>query len=527
MMKTEIAVIGAGPAGLSAACAAREAGAEVLVLDDQPSAGGQLFKQVHKFFGSEAHLAGIRGIQIGRELLDRARSIGVEIRLSAPVIGIFPGLTLGVVHDQRMDELEAGKIILATGATERTLAFPGWTLPGVMGAGAAQTLMNIHRVLPGKRVLMVGSGNVGLIVAYQLLQAGAEVAAIVEAAPVIGGYWVHAAKVRRAGVPILTSHTVQEVRGREQVEEAVIVELDKSWNPIEGTQRTVAVDAICLAVGLWPSTQLTMMAGCEHRWDALRGGHVPTHTESFETSVPGLYVAGDLAGIEEASTAMEQGRIAGLSAAHAMGYLSEEEFGRLCGEGRDRLTSLRLVHPSFSEEGQTPIIGRGGVLTANAVRTGALEVSDLQALPGVPSGERLRRGGVAVIECPETIPCNVCEPSCARGTVRLEGSLTALPRLDGERCNGCAQCVASCPGQAVFVVNTAYASGEASVAFPWEFLPLPQVGASVHGTDRTGKPVVAARVVKVDRRARLDHTAVVTVAVPVEYAQVVRGIARK
>jgi thioredoxin reductase/Fe-S-cluster-containing hydrogenase component 2 len=512
MLTTEIAVVGAGPAGLSAACAAREAGAQVTLLDDQSSPGGQLFKQIHKFFGSQEHLAGTRGFEIGRQLLDRAREVDADIVLNGLVMGVFEGPTLGLVRDGRTEQLQAKKIIMATGAEENRLAFPGWTLPGVMTAGAAQTLMNIHRVLPGQRVLMVGSGNVGLIVSYQLLQAGAEVVAVVEALPNIGGYWVHASKLRRAGVPILTHHTIVEARGKERVEEALIVQVDKNWKPIEGTERTLAVDAICLAVGLSPSTRLTAMAGCQHEWKPALGGLVPIHDENLQTTVPGIYVAGDVAGVEEATTAMEQGRIAGLAAAHSLGYLPDAEFESLREDSLRRLASLH--------DAPAPLR-----LESNIAETGILEPLDLVGLPGVPSDERMAKGPVAVMECAQMIPCNPCETSCFRDAVSLGGSLTSLPELDTENCSGCGLCLAACPGQAVFVVDMSFAPGEASVAFPYEFLPLPAKGTQVQGTDRAGNPVCPARVVKVDARARYDKTAIVTVAVPREYAHAVRGIA--
>jgi thioredoxin reductase/Fe-S-cluster-containing hydrogenase component 2 len=525
MIATEIAIVGAGPAGLSAACAAAERGAQVTVIDDQAAPGGQLIKQVHKFFGSEAHLAGTRGFKIGEQLLNRAAEVGVNIRLNSSVVGLYDKSSLWVVHDGRMDELQAEKVILAAGATEKTLAFPGWTLPGVMGAGAAQTLMNVHRVLPGRRIVMMGSGNVGLIVAFQLLQAGAEVIAVVEAAPEIGGYWVHAAKLRRAGVPILTSCTVREARGREGVEEVVLVDVDEQWREKPETARTIAVDTVCLAVGLLPSTRLTSLLGCKHCWDSSRGGHLPVHDDHYETTVPGVYVAGDLAGIEEATTAMEQGRIAGLSAAHALGYLPDVSYEELVEKAREGLEALRLVHPMGTDE-QRESVGRGGVLSHAAGRTGVLDWSDWEVIPGWPSEERMRQGPVAVIECPETIPCDVCEPACHLGAVSLGGTMTALPRLDVEKCSGCGLCVALCPGLAMFVVDLSFSPDEATITFPYEFLPLPEVGADVQGTDREGKPVVDARVVKVQTSKRFDHTAVVTIAVPGEYAQVVRGIAR-
>lgn len=172
---TDIAVIGAGSAGLSAA----SAGADVLVIDENHLPGGQLFKQIHKFFGSRAHQAGTRGFQIGQELLERVQKSGARVWLDTLVYGIERDCSLGVIHDGEHYVVRAKKVIVATGAKENYMAFPGSTLPGVMGAGAAQTMVNVNRVLPGKRVVMLGSGNVGLIVSYQLMQAGADVVALV------------------------------------------------------------------------------------------------------------------------------------------------------------------------------------------------------------------------------------------------------------------------------------------------------------------------------------------------------------
>ena len=143
-------------------------------------------------------------MDIGTGLLKEVQDLGVEVMLNTVAYGIYPngeGVALAVNGEEgRM--VYPKKVIMATGAGENPLAFPGWTLPGVVGAGAIQTMINVHRVPVGKRVLMIGSGNVGLIVTYQLLQAGIEVAGIVEAAPQVGGYGVHSAKVRRAGVPM-------------------------------------------------------------------------------------------------------------------------------------------------------------------------------------------------------------------------------------------------------------------------------------------------------------------------------------
>lgn len=195
-----------------------------------------------------------------------------------------------------------------------------------MGAGAAQTMINLHRVLPGQHALMVGSGNVGLIVAYQMLQAGMDVAAVLEALPRVGGYAVHAAKIARAGVPVLTRHTISEVTGDGRVERATIVALGEDGRALPSLSRTLDVDVVCLAVGLTPLAELAWIAGCRFAYIPELGGHVPLHDESMESTVPGLYVAGDITGIEEASTAMEEGRLAGLSVALSLCRISRDEY---------------------------------------------------------------------------------------------------------------------------------------------------------------------------------------------------------
>ena len=325
MLRTDVAVIGGGVAGLVAAIEASKFGSRVHLIDENARPGGQLFKQIHKFFGSHRHYAGIRGFEIGEKLLEQAHKNGVQTLLNSFVFGIF-GKEIGIIENQMSARwLEAKTIILCCGASERMIAFPGWTLPGVMGAGAAQTLINVHRVLPGRRFLMIGSGNVGLVVSYQILQAGAEVTAVIEALPRIGGWGVHASKIRRFGVPILTSHTIKEAHGREKVGAATIVAIDKNWKHIPSSERTLEVDVICLAIGLKPNIELPLMAGCETMYLEELGGLVPIHDENMETTEEGIYVVGDCAGIEEASTAIESGRLAGVAAAEKLGYLSKDE----------------------------------------------------------------------------------------------------------------------------------------------------------------------------------------------------------
>jgi sarcosine oxidase subunit alpha len=200
--------------------------------------------------------------------------------------------------------------------------------------------LNVHGILPGRRFLMVGAGNIGLIVAYQLIQAGAEVAAVIDAAPRIGGYQVHASKLRRAGVPILLRHTIVKATGRNRVNSAVTAAVDDRFRPVPDTEATWKVDTVCLAVGLKPSVELLAQGGCRLVYSPDLGGEVPWHDERLETSLPGVFVAGDASGIEEASTAMLEGRLAGLAAAEKLLGVSDERTASRT-EIRFELDSLR------------------------------------------------------------------------------------------------------------------------------------------------------------------------------------------
>ncbi len=340
-VRTDLAIIGGGPAGLSAAIYAAKFGAKVLLIDQNHKLGGQLIKQTHKFFGSRKHDAGVRGIDIAERLIGQVEeNENIMVMTNATAFGYYRPSTIGVVTENVLYKVRTKRMIMATGAAERSLLFENNDLPGVYGAGAAQTLMNVYGIRPGDDVLMVGAGNVGVIVTYQLLQAGVNVRMIVEAMPRIGAYFVHVAKVRRAGVPILTRHSIKRAYGDGKVEGATIVELDEKWQPIPGTERDVEVDAIAISVGLRPTYGLLDQAGVRIRFVPELGGHVALRNRNLETSVKGIYVAGDVAGIEEASTAIMEGRIAGLSAVIDMG-LGGREAEELRESVRKELVDLR------------------------------------------------------------------------------------------------------------------------------------------------------------------------------------------
>jgi len=348
MINRDIVIIGAGPAGLAAAIEAARLGVKsVLVVDLNLKAGGQLFKQIHKFFGSSAHRSGVRGMDIGTQMLDECNQYGVEIWLNSAAVGIFDGNVVSIEKNDGnkqpvLENVQAKKVIIATGASENVIRFTGWTKPGVMGAGAAQTMINVNRVKPGKKIVMLGSGNVGLIVSYQLMQAGCEVVALVEAAPGIGGYGVHASKIRRAGVPIYTKHTIIEAKGTDRVSEVIIAEVDDKFQPIPGTEKSLEADTITLAAGLKPISDLIRLTETELHFDGVLGGWVPKHNENMETTNPDIYVAGDTTGVEEANTALEEGKLSGVSAAESLGAISAEEAKRLKSEIWERLGGLRM-----------------------------------------------------------------------------------------------------------------------------------------------------------------------------------------
>ena len=341
MKNIEILVIGGGPAGLCAALAAASLGAKVLIAERDDIPGGQLVKQTHKFFGSEKQYAGDRGVQIGQMLVENARTdTNIEIWTGSTVLSIYEDGVVTVEHEGRHAKVKPERIILATGAAEDFLAFPGNDLPGVYGAGAVQTLMNVDGVKPAERVLMVGAGNIGLIVSYQLKQAGVEVAAVIRRSPKIDGYLVHASKIQRAGIPVLTRHTILEAFGDGKVEGAVIAEVGEDKKPIPGKEKKIKCDVICLAVGLSPLSELAWQAGCEMAYISELSGHVPIIDEDLETSRPGIYCAGDVCGVEEASSAMVEGRLAGVCAAASLGHGKDKAAG-LKKEAMDELDELR------------------------------------------------------------------------------------------------------------------------------------------------------------------------------------------
>ncbi len=520
MERHDVVIVGAGPSGLSAAIEAAKRGLDVVVFDENARPGGQLFKQIHKFFGSKEHRAKVRGFRIGDELLAEADAAGVSVVLNATVIGLYEDREVVARVGDTVKHVKGDAVLVATGAAENALNFPGWTLPGVIGAGAAQTMLNLHGVKPGERILMVGSGNVGLVVSFQLMQCGCEVVALVDAAPRVGGYGVHAAKVARCGVPFYLSHTVVRAEGTDRVEGVTIGEVDAHWQVIPGTEKHFDVDTVCVAVGLSPMSQLLSMAGCEMVDDPKRGGYVPVCDETGATSVPGVFVSGDVSGIEEASSAMIEGRISGVAISEYLGYVDAGEAASSKETLEASLDTLRQGMFAPKNRGKKiEVTEEGCPVSQHLLRHGYLADEELDSYPGVTHTS----GVHPVIECTQNIPCNPCQDACKKGCISIGEHITSLPIvLPESTCINCGMCVASCPGQSIFLVNEDCGDGTATVTLPYEFYPLPEKGTVGHALSRSGKPVCEATVVGVRSVKAFDKTALLTMSVPKEFAMTAR-----
>ncbi len=323
----ELAIIGAGPAGLAAAAEAADLGVPITLIDSFSRPGGQYFKQ------TPAELGGTPDTH-ARPLFERAARDDIRVIAGTAVWGVFPeesGYLLCLYGPPGTPRrLRAKRLILAPGAHDRPAPFPGWTLPGVLTAGGALALVKHQRLLPGRRILLSGSGPLQLVLAQHLLEAGAEVVAVLEANPFPWHGWRHARAawgqwerlnegwsawraMRKAHTPYRWGHLVRRAEGDGQVERALI-------GPVQGgVLDTVAVDTICLGHGFTPSIQLARQAGCQHRYDPDQRVYLPVRDERLQTTLPGVFVVGDGAGIGGKDVAEWEGRLAALSAVKQLG----------------------------------------------------------------------------------------------------------------------------------------------------------------------------------------------------------------
>jgi len=467
VIETDVLIVGGGPAGITAALELAPHGVDIIIVDDKHRLGGKLVLQTHSFFGTVADCyAGTRGIDIATNLAAEVEKHGnIRVMLNATAVACYHDRKIGVVSGSRYVLISPGKLLIAAGAREKALPFPGCDLPGVYGAGAFQTLVNRDLVRPSEKLFIVGGGNVGLIAAYHAIQAGIGVVGLVEALPEVGGYKVHQDKIKRLGVPVWTSHTVKCASGLEGVESVTVVEVDADFSEKPGTERTYEADTLLVAVGLNPVDELFAQA------------------KRFGMDA---YSAGDAFEIAEASAAIFSGRIAGRQIAQSLG---KEAW--VPAEWQSRLDILK------SKPGKT---------------------HDLEV--GIPGS-----GLFPVIRCVQEIPCDPCIHVCPKDMIKMKGDpIFGVPEVVKDECTGCTLCVAVCPGLAITLVDLRQDGPEGLVTVPFEILAeTVGEGDEVDAVDMDGEFVSKARVEKVAGRKVYDRTLLVTLRVPRETATRVAG----
>ncbi len=469
-----VLIIGAGPAGLSAAIELGYIGIKTLIVDDKDQLGGKLVLQTHRFFGStETVYAGTRGIDIAAKLADQVNDLNaVDTWLETTAVAIFEEKTVGLWRTDREEYIlvKPEVLLVATGARERSLPFKGNTLPGIYGAGAFQTLVNRDLIRPADNLFIVGGGNVGLIAGYHALQAGINVIGLIEALPKCGGYKVHEDKLARFNVPILTSHTILEAKGKDHVQSVVIAGVDEQFRPIPGTENEINCDCVLIAVGLDPVNEFTLI--------------------SQEVGLP-VFAVGDAHEIAEASSAMFSGKIKGLEIAQHL-----EVNAASIPDSWHEFEKILKSHP-------------GEVLQTND-------------LP-------LHEKAFPVMHCRQEIPCDPCASVCPYGLIQLKNqNLLGIPQFtnrDGKNCIACERCVAICPGLAITVVNYQKDASQAIISVPLEFSEaFIQKGDIVPLVDIDGNRLGEFPVSKVRTLRQFSRTLIVQVKVPAEIAIKVAGI---
>ncbi|MBN2695702.1 FAD-dependent oxidoreductase [bacterium] len=472
---TDVLIIGGGPSGLKAAIELGKLGINTILIDDRDVLGGKLVLQTHNFFGSiEDCYAGTRGFDIAKKLENELVTYNsVNIMRETTAVAVFSDKKIGILYKNSVYKLINPKIVLiATGARERTIAFPGGDLPGVFGAGAFQTLLNRDLIAPSKRVFIIGGGNVGLIAAYHALQGGMNVVGLCEAQNSVGGYKVHLDKIKRLGVPIYLNHTVLSANGEKNLQSITIAQLDSNWDIVSNTEKTFLCDTILVAVGLEKIDQFAIEA------------------ERF--GIP-VFTAGDAQEVSEASAAMFSGKIAALQIAQKLGFDIEIP------ESLKITSDILKTHPGdIIKREQYSVFSKNIDLEENNI-----------------SEHKTKKVVYPIFHCFQEIPCNPCVSVCPNNLIELDGkkgNILDLPIFKGNNCISCGKCVAICPGLAITLVEDS-ALNTKKVSIPFEFEPKFSIGDTIDLNDSEGDIIGSGIVKKIKNIKAFDHRLIIEVEV--------------
>ncbi|ASP23487.1 2,4-dienoyl-CoA reductase (plasmid) [Antarctobacter heliothermus] len=338
---TDVLIVGAGAAGLSAAAVASHHGLEVTILDENARPGGQYYRQSRLAGALPARIVG-PSQEAGRKLIDKVDFSRTRLFCDVIVWGNEGSDTLLYSMAGRSGRITAKTIILATGAHERVVPFPGWTLPGVMTAGAAQTLLKSQAILPGRRIAIAGTGPFLFPVATQLAAAGGEIAALCEVShsrlwplraphlwrhlPVFREAVQYLIRMRQLGLSIAHGYTVVEAHGCDSLRAVTVAQMTEDMTEKPGTRREVEVDALLTSFGFVPNTQIARLIGCDLRWDAVQKTRFVRVDAAQATSLPGVFAAGEIVGIGGHRVAKAEGVLAGMEVVGALGVTLRDDW---------------------------------------------------------------------------------------------------------------------------------------------------------------------------------------------------------
>ncbi|MBZ4665658.1 FAD-dependent oxidoreductase [Mahella sp.] len=331
MIEHDVVVIGGGPAGLAAAVAARQAGAEdVCIIERDKRLGGILQQCIHNGFGLHIFEEELTGPEYAQRFIDMARQWGVHSMLDTMVLDITPDRMITVVNNRDgLQTIKAGAVVLAMGCRERSrgaLNIPGTRPAGIFTAGTAQRFVNMEGFMPGNQIVVLGSGDIGLIMARRLTLEGADVKMVCEIMPYSSGLKRNIVQcLDDFGIPLRMNHTVTEIHGKERIEGVIIAAVDQNRKPIAGSEEYVPCDTLLLSVGLIPENELSRSAGIQ--LNPITGG--PVVDESMQTSIPGIFACGNVVHVNDlVDNVSTESAIAGKAAAmYDLGMFDESKAG--------------------------------------------------------------------------------------------------------------------------------------------------------------------------------------------------------